>query len=621
MSSNWSKETFHEAGPSLGIKFIGNKSTSREVDSAGWLFHVKESPTSNLTVLPILAILLFVICVILRFYKWSRDEARYKARGDVEFCEDSEVNYGIIQAGEKEYCNIDMRGDGISNYDTVNSFRALGNGFPLSINDPQYYHDTVTSIKSLVLQRADGSQYDSVKSYKAFLEKITQDKDLAVEVKLLENYPIRSKSVEHCVVLEEESSEKSEDVSSRLLVSLPLKKHIHQDGRFHQFDKKKQRHRRASGDVPPGMRKRSASNPTYRRSASSAASLPSVRYLPSSDSDEGAEQVDRRKLWAERKKISRSVSSGKIAKDPSVAVCPSGSENICGNNGIVKRKRHYSADSARRQKKAAAATSKCITSITVNKPVDLKDKSKAITKPRKHELEYLDDSSSENPASSHSSSDSNVPSDGVVSDTDDETKQNTLLSNASDDRTVDNDVFFSLDSGAELASSYEILQSSPHRPISDIKRTIARAKEDFFKKVPSNGLTTSVQLSGQTANPQMISSAPALDQLDSLNGNVYTGRVETSSYNHSLSPTEKDKVKLRPAQLSEAPSTSSKSSLSTGDQHLSDRGNNESANNMDSTDCITNGDGQESPSLSSPRKVQRFQVTFVNADLSNVQSE
>ncbi|CAL1541479.1 unnamed protein product, partial [Lymnaea stagnalis] len=135
------------------------RSVSQEVDTAGWLFQSKESPTSNLTVLPILAILLFVICVIHRFYKWSRDDARFKARGDVEFGEDSEVNYGIIQAGDKEFCNIDMRGDGISVYDTVNSFRAFGNGFPLSINDPQYYHDTVTSIKSLVLQRADGSQY------------------------------------------------------------------------------------------------------------------------------------------------------------------------------------------------------------------------------------------------------------------------------------------------------------------------------------------------------------------------------------------------------------------------------------------------------------------------------
>ncbi|CAL1541480.1 unnamed protein product, partial [Lymnaea stagnalis] len=91
-------------------------------------------------------------------------------------------------------------------------------------------------------------------------------------------------------------------------------------------------------------------------------SLPSVRHLASSDSDEDVEQIDKRKLWAERKKISRSVSSSKISKDPIGAACPSGSESHCGNNGVIKRKRHYSADSARRQKKAAAASSKCSTS-------------------------------------------------------------------------------------------------------------------------------------------------------------------------------------------------------------------------------------------------------------------
>ncbi|XP_059177417.1 uncharacterized protein LOC131956830 [Physella acuta] len=567
----------------------------------GWVVPTPKDHTTNLTFLPILALIIFLICTLLKVYKWCRDDARHKARGDVEFGDDSEVNYGIISAGDKEY--IDVRSDGISVYDTVSSFRGLGNGYAYSYNSPQYYHETVTSIKSLVLQRADGSQYDSVKSYKAFLEKITQDKDLAVEVKLLENYPIRSKSVEHCVVLEEESSEKSEDVSSRMLTSLPLKKHIHVEGHKYQYDKKKQRHRRASGDAPNGMRKRSASNPTYRRSNGAAASLPSMRYIVSSDSDDDELQLDRKKLWAERKKISRSVSGGKISKtpkDPPDGISTAGAENGAGHSCVHKRKRHYSADSARRHKKGLKAGSDLSEKVHFNCQSNGKTR-----KHRKRDESQLDESSSENPISSHSSSDSNVPSDGVSSDSDDETKQNTLLSNASDDKTVDNDVFFSLDSGAELASSYEVLQSSPHRPLSDTKKSIAKAKEDFFRKSSNSPLPLlppTLKISGPSDNDSSI-------LLDDQTTNVHINGAEFPALsNHSSQQQSLNQCSYLGSQAD----SSSKSSLST-DSHMP--GENQLNISVDSS-----AEG-ESHDQTSPKRVQRFHVTFVNNDLSSLQSE
>ena len=70
--------------------------------------------------------------------------------------------------------------------------------------------------------------YDSVKSYKAFLKKVTENKDLDVEVKELENYQkpkIKSNS-EHCVVVEEESEGRSGDIA-KLINFLPsMKKQV-----------------------------------------------------------------------------------------------------------------------------------------------------------------------------------------------------------------------------------------------------------------------------------------------------------------------------------------------------------------------------------------------------------
>ncbi|KAH9525753.1 hypothetical protein Btru_002267 [Bulinus truncatus] len=589
----------------------GKPGGSTQIYDPARLLSSGQSHASNLAFLPILAILVFVICILLKAYSWSREEARFKARGDVEFGDDSEVNYGIIQEGDKEYCNIDMQGDGISVYDTVNSFRSFNNGFAPSVNSPQYYHDTVTSIKSLVLQRADGSQYDSVKSYKAFLEKITQDKDLAVEVKLLENYPIRSKSVEHCVVFEEESSEKSEEISSRMLQSLPLKKHIHEDGRLHQFDKRKQRNRRASGDNPVGMRKRSASNPTYRRRTNGAASLPSMRYLASSDSDEDDDQpMDRRKLWAERKKISRSVSGCKISKSSRDANFESGPcSNSDSHQVTCRRKRHYSADSARRHKKSADSHHRGLNNMGINKlHGSALSPTKREIKNEQNSIRAFEESSSENP---NSSSDSNIPSDGVVSDTDDETKQNTLLSNASDDRTVENDVFFSLDSGTELTSSYEVLQSSPRQKISDTKKSIAQAKEEFFKSAAGVSALTSLTLQ---VPDQSFST------VKTLHNQQHNGELENHSssaiINHSISTDENGMSKLSPYILDSAVlkcqlnPDSSKPSLTVG----VDEG------------PVTGGDedhkaGVELQCSSSPRRVQRFHVSFVNTDLSNPQPD
>ncbi|CAG5133592.1 unnamed protein product [Candidula unifasciata] len=490
--------------------------SSREYDTARWTFRFEHKEMPNLTFMPIVAVIIFVLCCLLKIYQWSRGRDLWKAGVNVELSEVTEEN--VSSDGNRDLSASGNPSDGGSCYDTISSFRLIDNGYAIELNQGHPYHDTVTSYKSLLMQKADGSQYDSVQSYKAFLQKVTQNKDLAVEVKLLENYPIRSKSAEHCVVLEEESSERSGELTAKMLGTLPFKKQLHKECRLPQFEKKKPRHRRASGDTPATMRKRSASNPTYRRVADKVGSLPSVRCTMSlsSDSEEDSQQsftTDRKKLWAERRKISRSASGGKIFKDTNSSGMSNGH---CSSGALLnqKRLRHFSADGTRYHKKAAA-TSRTDSSIYPDlrmtpqtlapllkstrqghRSPDRQTTRQGHRSPDRQTTRQGDrspdrqtgESSSENPASSDSS-DLDVGSDTVISDSD-ETKRNTLVSTASEDHT---DVFFSLDSATELVSSSEILQSSLEKPLSETKILIARAKEDFFKNKTSYTLMPSTR--------------------------------------------------------------------------------------------------------------------------------
>ena len=157
---------------------------------------IKPDKSVNLTVLPMLAFVFFVFGVCLKCYSWMRDQERTKARGQLDFEDDDEVNYNIITAGEQGYREVDIRSDATSIYDTVTSFRS----FRLPFND-----HTVTSVRSLpnqpyatyrsiVLQKADEGVYDSVHSYKAFLEKTIEMNEVDIEVELVDNYTPRPRS-------------------------------------------------------------------------------------------------------------------------------------------------------------------------------------------------------------------------------------------------------------------------------------------------------------------------------------------------------------------------------------------------------------------------------------------
>ncbi|KAL8588144.1 hypothetical protein ACOMHN_044114 [Nucella lapillus] len=164
--------------------------------TANWLppGGITHDRSVNLAVLPMLALFFFVFGVCVRCYSWMRDQDRSKARGQLDFEDVDEVNYGIITAGEQGYREVDLRSDSTSMYDTVTSFRS----FRLPFNE-----HTVTSVKSLpnqpyetfrciVLQKADEGVYDSVQSYKAFLEKSISEVD--IEVELVDDYTPRPRS-------------------------------------------------------------------------------------------------------------------------------------------------------------------------------------------------------------------------------------------------------------------------------------------------------------------------------------------------------------------------------------------------------------------------------------------
>ena len=189
----------------------GNRKSPTWYSTAGWLPSrgIKPDRSVNLSVLPMLAFGFFFFGVCIKCYSWVRDQDRTKARGQLDFEDDDDVNYGIITAGERGYREVDIRSDSTSMYDTVTSFRSIR----LPVNE-----HTVTSVKSLpnqpyetyrsiVMRKGDEGVYDSVHSYKAFLEKSIEFNDVDIEVELVDDYMPRPRSKSYDLVSDRAAQE------------------------------------------------------------------------------------------------------------------------------------------------------------------------------------------------------------------------------------------------------------------------------------------------------------------------------------------------------------------------------------------------------------------------------
>ncbi|KAK6192135.1 hypothetical protein SNE40_003666 [Patella caerulea] len=143
----------------------------------------------NLTILPILAVLIFMICICLKCCKWFRESVKQREGDD-----DDEKGFVIITEGDNEYNDVEFRSDTTSmGYDTVSSYTSF-------IRRNNHY-DTVTSVRSLqlprhsdthnsyrsfLLQRLDGSRQNTVSSYRSFLQSAAEMKDVEVQVELID---------------------------------------------------------------------------------------------------------------------------------------------------------------------------------------------------------------------------------------------------------------------------------------------------------------------------------------------------------------------------------------------------------------------------------------------------
>ncbi|ESO96279.1 hypothetical protein LOTGIDRAFT_174897 [Lottia gigantea] len=156
--------------------------------------------STNLAILPVLAILIFLTCVCLKCCSWFRDSVKDRDEGDVE-----NSGFIILNEGDNEYKDVEFRSDTNSCYDTVSSYTSF-----IKRNN-QY--DTVTSIRSLqpsrqwdayntynsyrsfLLQRLDGSKYNTVNSVRSLLRNATEMKDAEVQVELVD--PVRRIALSH----------------------------------------------------------------------------------------------------------------------------------------------------------------------------------------------------------------------------------------------------------------------------------------------------------------------------------------------------------------------------------------------------------------------------------------
>lgn len=578
-----------------------------------WANSSKVHQAKSLAFLPILAFIIFVICSLLKAYKWSRDSARWKARGDVEFSDEGEVNYGIIKAGDKDFCQIDILSDGASVYDTVNSLRFLGNGYATQMSDSYPYHDTVTSYKSLLMQKAEVSPYDSVKSCKTCMQKVYQNKDLAVE--LQNSCPVHSKSIELSSALEGERFE----IITRSTNTMLLKKQLSKDGQFLQFESKRSKCRRASGDISTA-KKQSISQPFSHWVTNPVCSLPSVHHTFSfsGDSEEILQtfRVDRKTYASRKKKVQHSPSSGKIHTFPGSS-CHSApcTHSNNGTMSIPKRRRHFSADSMRHLKK-----------ITVNKmshkyshdddltssfstEADIKIMG---TKPLSLQMAV----SPEHPKTSVSldigapllsSSDLNITR-----------KKHIPLSIVSNGHILESDVLVSLNSGAQLQSTSE-METSTKQSISETKISVLHAREKFFK----NKLNSAFSSKPKDANSHHSGTvAGNKDFKNCPRANVVPANCHpiSNSKSHSVGVEDRINFHLQCVHHPTFVSLSKNACVNSKKDLLSLRKQQNSE--MVETNRENSINGVLEPATKCNLfKVQRFYVTYVNAKMSNLISD
>lgn len=119
----------------------------------------QNSPYVNLVLLPVAALVCFLVMISLRCCTWQREDQKFKDRG----CSYDVTNYIILSQNDADYSDVDMRSDNLSNYDTVNSYIS---GVPKS---PWRAHSAMPSFVSLQ-SRIDSQMYDTVTSYRSYLQ-------------------------------------------------------------------------------------------------------------------------------------------------------------------------------------------------------------------------------------------------------------------------------------------------------------------------------------------------------------------------------------------------------------------------------------------------------------------
>ncbi|XP_062621444.1 uncharacterized protein LOC134283029 [Saccostrea cucullata] len=118
-----------------------------------------QAPGVNLVLLPVGALVCFLVMISLRFCTWQREDHKFKERG----CSYDVTNYVILIQGDADYSDVDIRSETLSNYDTVNSYVS---GVPKS---PWRAHSAMPAYVSLQ-SRIDSQMYDTVTSYRSYLQ-------------------------------------------------------------------------------------------------------------------------------------------------------------------------------------------------------------------------------------------------------------------------------------------------------------------------------------------------------------------------------------------------------------------------------------------------------------------
>lgn len=126
-----------------------------------WLLPKKDRQSQyvNIVLLPVGALVCFIVMIFLRCCTWQREDQKFKDRG----CSYDVTNYVILTQGDADYSDVDMRSETLSNYDTVNSHIS---GTPKS---PWRVHSAMPSFVSLQ-SRIDSQMYDTVTSYRSYLQ-------------------------------------------------------------------------------------------------------------------------------------------------------------------------------------------------------------------------------------------------------------------------------------------------------------------------------------------------------------------------------------------------------------------------------------------------------------------